>query len=155
MVRRILIAVMVLGSLAAARAKRPFTFEDMMQLKRVAEPYLSPDGKWAAFTVTDVSLAENKKANHIWIVPVAGGETRQLTNGKGEDGVRFSPDGKQILYIAAPDGQSQVYAQGFDTNSGTVTGEARKLTSISTEATAALWSPDGKNILFVSAVWPE
>ena len=73
MVRRILLSsCFFLSSFAAAQNKRPFTFEDMMKLKRVAEPYLSPDGKWAAFSVTDVSLEENKKTNHIWIVPVAG-----------------------------------------------------------------------------------
>jgi len=141
MLRRLLVAIFVFSCFASAQTKRPFTFEDMMRLKRVAEPYLSADGKWAAFSVTDVSLEQNKKTNHIWIVPSAGGETRQLTNGKGEDGVRFAPDGKQVLYIASPDGQSQVYAQAFDTTTGTLTGEPRKLTSISTEATAALWSP--------------
>ena len=155
MVRRAIVTILLLCSFAAAQSNHPFTFEDMMKLKRVAEPYLSPDGKWAAFTVTDVSLEANTKKNHIWIVPVAGGETRQLTQGKGEDGVRFSPDGKQVLYIASPDGQSQVYAQGFDTATGTLTGEARKVTSISTEASAAIWSPDGRSILFVSAVWPD
>ena len=133
MLRRLFTLALLLSSFAAAQAKKPFTFDDMMKLKRVAEPYLSPDGKWAAFTVTDVSLEANTKTNHIWIVPVAGGETRQLTNGKGEDGVRFSPDGKEVLYIAAPDGQSQVYAQAFDTANGTLSGEPRKLTSISTE----------------------
>jgi dipeptidyl aminopeptidase/acylaminoacyl peptidase len=155
MVRRFFVAILLLSSFTLAQSKRPFTFDDMMKLKRVAEPYLSPDGKWAAFTVTDVSLEENKKTNHIWIVPVAGGETRQLTNGKGEDGVRFSPDGKQILYIASPDGASQVWAQAFDTATGTLTGEPRKLTAISTEASAAIWSPDGKSILFVSGVYPD
>ena len=30
-------------------AKRPFTFEDMMTLKRVAEPVVSPDGRWVAY----------------------------------------------------------------------------------------------------------
>jgi dipeptidyl aminopeptidase/acylaminoacyl peptidase len=155
MFRRALVAILLLCSFAAAQTKRPFTFDDMIKLKRVGEPYLSPDGKWAAFSVTDVSLEENKKTNHIWIVPVAGGETRQLTSGKGEDGVRFSPDGRQVLYIASPDGSSQVWAQGFDTATGTLTGEPRKLTTISTEASAAIWSPDGTNILFVSAVWPD
>jgi Tol biopolymer transport system component len=48
-----------------------------------------------------------------------------------------------------------VWAQGFDTATGTLTGEPRKLTTISTETSAAIWSPDGKNILFVSAVWPD
>ncbi|HEY3928784.1 MAG TPA: S9 family peptidase [Candidatus Koribacter sp.] len=173
MVRRLFIVVVLLACCALAQSsgaasptsepapvsaasKRPFTFDDMMHLKRVAEPYLSPDGKWAAFSVTDVSLEANKKTNHIWIVPVAGGaEARQLTNGKGEDNVRFSPDGKQILFIADADGKSQVFAQPFDTASGTLIGEPRKLTSISTEVSAAVLSPDGQHILFVSAVWPD
>ncbi len=156
MFRRVFVALLLLTSFAAAQAKHPFTFDDMMKLKRVADPYLSPDGRWAAFGVTDVSLEANKKTNHIWIVPVAGGaEARQLTQGKGEDNVRFSPDGKQIMFIADADGKSEVFAQPFDTATGTLSGEPRKLTSISTEVSAAMWSPDGKNILFVSAVWPD
>ncbi len=38
---------------------------------------------------------------------------------------------------------------------GSLTGDARKVTSISTEASGALWSPDGKSILFVSDVYPD
>ena len=76
MVRRLSIVLFLISSFVLAQSKRPFTFNDMMKLKRVAEPYLSPDGKWAAFSVTDVSLAENKKTTHIWIVPVAGGPSR-------------------------------------------------------------------------------
>jgi dipeptidyl aminopeptidase/acylaminoacyl peptidase len=155
MVRRCIVFLILLSSFAVAQSKRAFTFDDMMKLKRVAEPYISPDGKWAAFSVTDVSLEENKKTNHIWIVPVAGGDARQLTNGKGEDGVRFSPDGKQVLYISSADGSSQVWAQSFESANGTLTGDPHKLTTISTEASAALWSPDGKSILFVSGVYPD
>jgi hypothetical protein len=29
--------------------KHPFTFEDMMKLKRVGAPVPSPDGKWVVF----------------------------------------------------------------------------------------------------------
>ncbi|ABF43193.1 peptidase S9, prolyl oligopeptidase active site region [Candidatus Koribacter versatilis Ellin345] len=155
MVRRFLVALLLLSSFAVAQSKRAFTFDDMMKLKRVAEPYLSPDGKWAAFTVTDVSLETNKKTNHIWIVPVAGGEARQLTNYSGEDNFRFSPDGKSALAITDAEGSSQVYVQDFDTTTGTLTGDPRKVTSISTEVSAATWSPDGRSILFVSAVWPD
>ncbi len=57
---------------AAAQAKHPFTFEDMMKLKRVGEPVPSPDGKWVLFSVVDVDLAANKKTPHIWIVPLRG-----------------------------------------------------------------------------------
>jgi len=54
----------------AAQTKHPFTFEDMMKLKRVGEPVPSPDGKWVIFSAVDVDLATNKKTPHIWIVPL-------------------------------------------------------------------------------------
>src|ERR1700684_4482668 len=57
---------------AFSQAKHPFTFEDMMKLKRVGEPVPSPDGKWVLFSAVDVDLAANKKTPHIWIVPLNG-----------------------------------------------------------------------------------
>src|SRR5207253_9206794 len=76
--RRLVIVLAVLLTVPAfSQAKRPFTFEDMMSLKRVAEPVPSPDGKWVLFSAVDVDLAANKKTPHIWIVPLAptGGAT--------------------------------------------------------------------------------
>ena len=39
-----------------SQAKRPMTFEDLMAMKRVSDPQISPSGKWVMFSVTDVSL---------------------------------------------------------------------------------------------------
>ncbi len=136
--------------------KRPFTFEDMMALKRIGDPQVSPDGRWVLFSAVHVNLEENTRRPHLWIVPAAGGESRQLTTGQaGENRGRFSSDGKSILYTSAAVGGSQIWASEFDSQSGTLTGEARQLTSLSTEADGALWAPDGKNILFVSEVYPD
>ncbi len=55
---------------AFSQAKHPFSFEDMMKLKRVGEPVPSPDGKWVIFSVVNVDLAANTKTPHIWIVPL-------------------------------------------------------------------------------------
>jgi dipeptidyl aminopeptidase/acylaminoacyl peptidase len=129
----------------------------MMQLKRIGEPTVSPDGKWVGFSAVDVNLDENTRKPHLWIVLVAGGEARRLTpaNDAGEDRIRFSPDGKRVMFESSRDGGSQIWAQDFDTATGTLTGEARKVTSISTEAAGGIWSPDGKSILFVSEVYPD
>jgi dipeptidyl aminopeptidase/acylaminoacyl peptidase len=54
-----------------SQTKRPFTFEDMMKLKRIGEPEPSPDGKWVLFAAVDIDLAANKKTSHIWIVPLS------------------------------------------------------------------------------------
>jgi dipeptidyl aminopeptidase/acylaminoacyl peptidase len=155
MLRRALLILLMLAPIAFAQNKRPFTFEDMMALKRVGDPALSPDGKWIIFPTTDVELAQNTKTPHLWIVPSAGGEARQLTQGPGEDSPRWSPDGKSVLYISARDGESQVWLSDFDPARGIFVTDPRKVTSISTGADGAIWSPDGKNVVFTSAVYPD
>jgi dipeptidyl aminopeptidase/acylaminoacyl peptidase len=144
-----------LGGNAVAQ-KRPFTFEDMMALKRVGEPEPSPDGKWVAFSAVEVDLAANKKTPHIWIIPLAGGEAKKLLNeAAGEDRPRWSPDGKKLAFLSAKDGSTQIWVADFDSATGAITGEAKKVTSISTEADGEQWSPDGNWLLFTSAVYPD
>lgn len=157
--RLILAIAAILGQVSAqnpGQGKRPFTFEDMMSLKRISGPQISPDGKWVLFSAVDVNLKENKKTPHLWIVPLAGGESRQLTfDPAGEDRGRWSPDGKQILFVSSRDVGSQLWVNGFDSDSGKLSGDPHKITNISTEADGAIWSPDGKTILFTSQVYPD
>jgi dipeptidyl aminopeptidase/acylaminoacyl peptidase len=157
MLRRILFAFFLLiQGLCLAQTKHPFTFDDMMALKRLGDPQLSPDGKWVTFAAVDVDLKANTKTPHLWIVPLGGGEARQLTSAKeGEDRPRWSPDGKRIAFISSRDGSGQVWIADFDDASGVLVGDARKVTSISTEADGEIWSPDGKNLAFLSAVYPD
>src|SRR5437588_4924760 len=70
--RNLLLAVFVLACAfsAVAQNKHPFTFEDMMALKRVEEPAPSPDGKWVLFAAVDVDLKANTKTPHVWVVPL-------------------------------------------------------------------------------------
>ncbi len=116
MLRRLFLFLLCCSLSGIAQSKRPFTFEDMMQLKRVGEPAVSPDGKWVGFAAVDVNLDENTRKPHLWIVPIAGGEARRLmpTSGSGEDRIRFSPDGKRILFESSRDGGSQIWVQDFD-----------------------------------------
>lgn len=155
MFRRIVVAVVLLCSLAVAQSKRPITFEDMMALKRVGEPVVSPDGKWVVFSAVEVNLDENTRKPRLWIIPLGGGEAQRLlpTTGPGEDRPRFSPDGKRMIFLSSRDGGTQVWMAEFNSETGVLTGEPRKITSISTEADGAIWSPDGKNVLFTSQIW--
>jgi dipeptidyl aminopeptidase/acylaminoacyl peptidase len=148
------LALIAFTSSAFAQAKHPFTFEDMMKLKRVGEPVVSPDGKWVLFSVVDVNLEANTKTPHIWIVPTAGGQEREIIADQDADRPRWAPDGKRFAFISTKDGGSQVWIAQFDGAAGTIAG-VHKLTSIETEASGELWSPDDGYVLFTSDVYPE
>src|SRR6266481_5485363 len=57
--------------------RRPMTFADLQRMKRVSDPQISPSGKWVMFSVTDVDLEKNSKVNHLWVVPLGGGENER------------------------------------------------------------------------------
>src|SRR5436190_17277376 len=78
MPRLFILAFLIFSALPSAlpstAQKHPFTFEDMMTLKRVEEPVPSPDGKWVLFAAVDVDLKANTKTPHVWVVPLAQGK---------------------------------------------------------------------------------
>jgi dipeptidyl aminopeptidase/acylaminoacyl peptidase len=136
--------------------KHPFTFEDMMKLKRVGAPVPSPDGKWVVFDCEDVDVAANKKTSHLWIVPASGGESRRLNpTPNHEERPRFSADGKRLIWTSKATDPTQIWMCDFDVNGGALVGKPHQVTSISTGADGAIWTPDGKNIVFLSAVYPD
>ena len=152
------IFVLLAGSMFAQTAsqKHPFRFEEMMKLKRVGAPVPSPDGKWVVFDCEDVDLAANTKISHLWIVPASGGESHRLNpTPNHEERPRFSPDGKRLIWTSKATDPTQVWMCDFDPEAGQLVGKPHQVTSISTGADGAIWLPDGKNIVFVSAVYPD
>ncbi|HEV2577838.1 MAG TPA: S9 family peptidase [Acidobacteriaceae bacterium] len=131
--------------------KRPMTFADLMAMKRVSDPQISPSGKWVLFSVTDVSLEKNTKTNHLWAVPLDGSaKEHQVTFGDGESNGRFAPDGHSIALTM----KDQIYTMPWDEAAGTV-GSPTQVTNVNGGADGAIWSPDSKRLLFTVSVYPE
>jgi dipeptidyl aminopeptidase/acylaminoacyl peptidase len=143
-----------------ASAKRPMTFEDMMQMKRLGDTAVSADGKWLAYSVTTVNLDKNTKTAELWLQAIAGPNSKSQAPMKlavaqpGDGGAQFAPDGKHILFLSGRSGSEQVWLADFDGSTG-ATSNAKKLTNISTKAGDAIWSPDGRSAMFTSAVYPD
>ncbi|HEY6945774.1 MAG TPA: S9 family peptidase [Candidatus Acidoferrum sp.] len=143
--------VLAFGFAIAAQepAKHPITFDDMIKMHRVAEPQISPDGKWIVYTVATPDMEANRNASNIWMVSTAGGAPQQLSQSGHDSSPVWSPDGKTIAFLSSRSGDSQVYLLSLEG------GEAQKLTKLSTGADLVRWSPDGKTIAFTSAVYPD
>src|SRR5262245_51705719 len=149
MVRRSLLLLLASAAMLVAQ-KRRFDVDALLELKRVADPQLSPDGRWVAFTVQTVDVAANKKPQQIWIMPLTGGTPRQITtDGQANYRPRWSPDSKRIAYISDRSGSAQIWLMDPEGN------DAKQVTNLSTEADGVLFSPDGKNLVFTSSVYPE
>src|SRR5258705_1491926 len=143
-----IISLFAVVSLAMAQERR-FTIDDLLKVRRVGDPQVSPKGDLVAFTITDVDKVANKSTTQIYLVPLGGGEPRQLTNDEHSSATpRWSPDGEKLAFISARDGEDQSWT--IDVSSGAL----KKITSISAGAADPIWSPDGRWLAFASDVYP-
>ena len=135
---------------ASAQTKHPITFDDLMKVHRVDDPQVSPDGRLMAFTVANADVESNKLVSHLWLVPLRGGEPRQITWGAGSDNrPRWSADGREIAFISTRGGAPQVWLLPLEG------GEAHPLTSVPTGADGITWAARGHEIVFTADVYPD
>ncbi|HEX7915886.1 TolB family protein, partial [Rudaea sp.] len=149
-----LFALSAIAASAHAEDKKVITHEDLWLMPRVGAPVTSPDGKFAAFNVSEPSYKKDESATHLWLVATDGSApARRLTASKtAENGIAWSPDSRRIAFAAkrGDDKIAQVWI--LDLAQG---GEAIKATTLSTGATEPEFSPDGKRLLFTSHVFTE
>jgi dipeptidyl aminopeptidase/acylaminoacyl peptidase len=58
----------------AQQTKKALTIEDIMKLKTISEVQISPDGKWVAYTVSEIDMKKDKSQTRIYSIPMNGGE---------------------------------------------------------------------------------
>ncbi len=136
-----------------------------------SNPVFSPNGRWLAFTTA------RSGENQIWVIPLDGGEARQVTDAKAGVGqFRWSPDGDGFAFVMR-DPQTEeeekaasemrdvilvdqnfkyghIYSVPFDP-AVTETAEAARLTEGDFHVTSFDWSPDGEHIVFAHQADPR
>jgi eukaryotic-like serine/threonine-protein kinase len=104
---------------------------------------VSPDGRWLAFD------SDRGGTQQIYRVPLAGGEPEQLTVGDDEPAFypSVSPDGRELAYHAFRGGMRHVFV--VPAEGGTPT----QVTTGSGQSRAPQWSPDGRTLAIVKALF--
>jgi dipeptidyl aminopeptidase/acylaminoacyl peptidase len=154
--RKIILLLFVLPFALVAitqNGKEPVKVTDMLKIKSMNGVNLSKDGSKAVFAVTSIepegdSKLEYKYVSQLWIAGTeADTKPKQLTTAKESSSQAvLSPDGKQIVFVRAVDGRSQLFLLSLEG------GEAVQLTKFKYGTGNPKWSPDGKQILFSASI---
>src|SRR5262245_55008119 len=131
--------------------RRPIREDDLVRLVWIADPQISPDGRWIAFTRVEVDAKEDGYRTAVWLVAVDGDEARPLTSGARDSQPRWSPDGRRLAFVRKPNSEdpAQLHLLPMDG------GEAVALTTLAKGASNPAWSPDGNKIAFTSDTNPR
>jgi dipeptidyl aminopeptidase/acylaminoacyl peptidase len=118
-----------------------FTTAHSLDIERISDPQISPNGRQIIYTRRWVNQMEDKWETALWIVDADGSHNRFLAKGSS---ARWSPDGARVAYLA--DGEpkgSQVFVRWIGTE-----GAATQVTHVNESPADMEWSPDGKWIGF-------
>ncbi|MEO3406576.1 S9 family peptidase [Mucilaginibacter sp. CAU 1740] len=130
----------------SAQEKKPLKPADVYRIPTVSDAQLSPDGKWVAYSVSEVDTAKDKRVSHIWMQSFDGKESLELTHGdEAASSPRWSPDGKYLSFLSSRDSKTGAQIWLIDRRGG----EGAKLTNIKGDLSEYAWSPDGKRIVMV------
>lgn len=130
---------------------RPMTTDDGLDMVRLEDALMSPDGSWVLYEELTLDWDKNKRQKKHFMVSAEGGERWQYLSEEGGSAFQFSPDGKYLTFLrqtkdkedngesnkAGNENRTQIFWMR------TAGGEAIALTEHDTSVRAYKWSGDG------------
>ncbi|HLJ75502.1 MAG TPA: S9 family peptidase [Thermoanaerobaculia bacterium] len=163
MVRKIVFVALFSFASALFAGSTP-TIDQLLSLKSVSRPRISPDGRAVVYEVSETDWNDNAYVSQLWLADLQSGRTIQLTRGKkSAEDAQWSPDGKWIAFLTerempSPDKKDKKDEAKPDARQIWILspngGEAWLLTKHGAKIDAFEWSRDGKRIAFTAPV-PE
>ena len=123
---------------------RPMTVDDMLNMVRLGNVQMSPDGEWVFFSKSELDWGKNKIKTKYFMIPSKGGKAVQFIGEQGGSSFRFSPDGKFLTFKRSVDKISQIFIMSL------TGGEAVQLTHHTNSVDTYKWSPDASQIFFTA-----
>lgn len=137
----------------AQETKRPMQPADILRIANVSDAQISPDGKYAAYTVTAIENGESK--TRLWLAGTDGkssGAQLLLSQDWTGSTPRWSPDSKRIAFSASKDGKSGIWFVTLEDRTPRFIVEVKQAGFyIAYAGESFAWSPDSKRIAFISA----
>ena len=131
---------------AQSTPRRPLRATDIYLLRNVADPQLSPDGAWVAYTVTALDSAKDKSDTDIWMTSWDGAQSIRLTSTpESEATPRWSPDNRYLAFVSGRQEGKGGQVWLLDRRGG----EAQRLTTLKGGISEFAWSPDAKRLVLV------
>jgi dipeptidyl aminopeptidase/acylaminoacyl peptidase len=133
--------------IGASETRVPLRVEDLAALRDVAEPRLSPDGVWIAYTVTQDDMAADRRVTALWVAKLDGTLAHPLAPSQDDAStLRWSPDGRTLGFLSSR-GTKEDRSQLWFVDP--VTARVEAATTIDGNVTDFAWAPNGRKIALV------
>src|SRR5512135_2840263 len=94
------IAFVLLSAATAAAASSTPSIDQILSMKSVSRPRVSPDGRQVAYVVRETDWKGNAYVTQLWVANVESGHAIQLTRGKkSAEMPEWSPDGRWSAFV--------------------------------------------------------
>ncbi len=131
-----------------AAAQRAVEAKDLLRIREVSDPQVSPDGAWVAYTVTASDTVTDKRDADVWMSRWDGKRSVRLTYSKvREHSPRWSPDGRYLSFTSSRQEGKGGQVWLLDRTGG----EAERVTDLAGGVSDFAWSPDGSRLALVAS----